>query len=175
MWDPHAAAHAHDRKVETDIAGMDVPAPNIYWRQIRAYLQRKTDRGQIRSGVRALVQLDRAPDMQITAGPAIYKSPCDACIQFHSGAQLSFGLTLRRDGNRSRLLAYRFHLALPGYSGLSFIRIDLNFLTDGCDPLQIPRSHFHPGFENIHLPFPVLSPLEILDRIFHVIEPSFTR
>jgi hypothetical protein len=32
----------------------------------------------------------------------------------------------------------------------------------------------HPGFEGIHMPFPVMTPIEVLDRIVHVIEPHFT-
>ena len=85
------------------------------------------------------------------------------------------GTGLRFDGEASSLLAYRFYLRLPPSSGLPFFRIDLNLSKGNYDPLDQPRSHLHPGFENVHLPFPVLEPLAVLDRFVHVIEPYFTR
>jgi hypothetical protein len=72
-------------------------------------------------------------------------------------------------------VSYRFHLHLPPTSGLRFVRIDLNSYKEGHDQLHMPRSHVHPGFEGIHIPFPAMRPLEVLDRIFHVIEPHFGR
>ena len=115
-------------------------------------------------------------ETQINAGPTIFREPCSRCVQFESGAQLSFGITFRENEvtGRTEILSYRFHLQLLPASGLRFVRVDLNPLGGANDPLHVPRSHVHPGFERVHIPFPAMRPLEVLDRIFHVIEPAFT-
>ena len=176
-WDPAEAARALERKTADDLGRLKLPAPHECFRQIRIYLQRLTDTGRTTNGARLLSQrtLDNG-DSQINAGPTTVKQhlPCGDCIQFRSGAQLSFGITLRSNGKASSLLAYRFYLKLPSGSGLGFVRIDLNGLSTDYNPLRMPRSHFHPGFEHIHLPFPVIEPLAVLDRIVHVIEPHFS-
>ena len=173
--DPNAIALAFEAKAEAYLRGLALPKPDAYYREIRNYLQRERDKGRIKTGhqsVRILKQQDGST--LINVGPSIYKNPCQECIQFQSTAELSLGITLSTQGSDTELLSYRFHLQLPERSGLSFVRIDLNGPPKaGHDHLQVPRSHVHPGFEEAHIPFPVMTPLEVLDRIFHVIEPHF--
>jgi hypothetical protein len=69
------------------------------------------------------------------------------------------------------LAAYRFQLNLPDGNSPSFYRFDLNPEAHET-PLFEPRCHLHPGLEEVRLPCPVLTPLEVLDRIFLVIEPQ---
>jgi hypothetical protein len=175
-WNRTGAAKALEARTEADLANMGLPPPQEYFREVRIYLQRMTDAGRTRNGVHVLSRRSlESGDTQINAGPTIFREPCEDCIQFHSGAQLSFGVTLRFDGAQTTLLSYRFYLALLPASGLRFVRIDLNSPKDVYDPLHVPRCHIHPGFEGIHIPFPAMGPLEVLDRIVHVIEPHFTR
>jgi len=174
-WNRAGAARALEARTAADLVHMDVSAPHECFREIRFYLQRATDTGRTRNGVHVLSRRElENGDTQINAGPTIFREPCETCIQFPSGAQLSFGITLRFDGSQTTLLAYRFYLHLLPASGLRFIRIDLNSPKEDYDPLHLPRSHMHPGFEGIHIPFPAMRPLEILDRMIHVIEPHFT-
>jgi len=174
-WDGVGAAKALEARTEADLASISLPHPHEYFSKIRIYLQRMTDTGRTRNGVRVLSQRSlQNGDTQINAGPTILRKPCESCIQFRSGAQLSFGVTLRFDGRQTTLLSYRFSLSLLPASGLRFVRIDLNAPKEAYDPLHMPRCHIHPGFENIHIPFPVMEPIEVLDRIVHVIEPHFT-
>jgi hypothetical protein len=84
---------------------------------------------------------------------------------------LSFGITLRQANQRCSLVAYRFQLNLPDGHSTSFYRFDLNEKAHDT-PLLEPLCHFHPGTEEVRLPCPVLTPLEVLDRIFLVIEPQ---
>ncbi len=116
-----------------------------------------TDKRRTRDGSRLVSrkELDNG-DMEINAGPTIFPSPCESCIHFTSGAGLCFGITLRSADQGSKILAYRFYLQLPSRSGLSFLGFDLNPPKDDYDPLHQPRSHMHPGFEGIHIPFPVM-------------------
>jgi hypothetical protein len=176
-WDRIRAASALETRTEADLANIGLPPPHQYFRDVRIYLQRMTDVGRIRNGVHVLKQ--KSPEIgvtQIDAGPTTFREPCGDCIRFDSGAQLSFGIMLRFDGARTTLISYRFYLNLLPASGLRFVRIDLNAPKDKdkYDPLHMPRCHMHPGFEGIHIPFPVMAPIEVLDRIVHVIEPHFT-
>ena len=50
-------------------------------------------------------------------------------------------------------------------------RFDLNDKAHDS-PLHEPRCHYHPGADDVRLPCPALTPLEVLDRIFLVIEPQ---
>jgi len=175
-WDSGNAAKGLDARTAADINGFDLAAPDECLREIRVYLQRMTDRGRTTNGPRVLfLRQGENGYTQIDAGPTVFREPCGRCIHFRSGAELSFGITLRYDGAKSTLVSYRFHVQLLPLSGLQFVRIDLNLPKESYDPLHIPRSHMHPGFEGIHIPFPVMRPLEVLDRIFHVIEPHFSR
>ena len=175
-WDRIGAAKALEARTEEDLAKILLPPPDEYFRKIRIYLQRLTDTGRTANGVHVLSRRSlHSGDSQINAGPTILKEPCESCIHFRSGAQLSFGVTLRSDGKQTTLLSYRFYLSLLPASGLRFVRIDLNAPKDAYDPLHMPRCHIHPGFEGIHIPFPVMGPIEVLDRIVHVIEPHFTQ
>lgn len=175
-WNSTEAAKVLEARTEADLVKISLPPPHEFFRDVRIYLQRVTDRGRTSNGVHALSQLSLSNgDSQINAGPTIFRDPCENCIRFQSGAQLAFGVTLRYDGARSILLAYRFYLSLLPASGLRFVRIDLNTPKETYDPLHMPRCHMHPGFEGIHIPFPVMGPIEVLDRVVHVIEPHFTR
>jgi len=173
-WNPAGAARALEVRTAADLGNIELPAPHECLREIRLYLQRMTDTGRTKNGVHQLSSrtLENG-DSQINAGPTIFREPCSNCIQFLSGSQLSFGITLRFDCAKTTLLAYRFYLCLLPRSGLRFVRIDLNAPNPNYDPLHVPRSHMHPGFEGVHIPFPVMRPMEILDRMVHVIEPHF--
>ncbi len=175
QWNSNEAATLFEARTDEACAKIDLPPPHEHLRELRIYLQRMTDTGRTSNGAHLLSRrgLENG-DTQINAGPTIFHEPCTTCIQFRSGAQLSFGITLRVGATSTSLLSYRFHLSLFPASGLRFIRIDLHAHKEGYDPLHMPRSHMHPGFESVHIPFPVMSPLEVPDRIFNVIEPRFT-
>jgi hypothetical protein len=174
-WDANEAAKLFDQKAAEYLDNLIIPSPTDFLRQLKSYLQRMMDKDWITEGVQHVKQ-KRAEngDILISAGPQIHKVD-EPSIRFFSGAQLSFGITLRDEIARSRLISYCFHLQLPLGSKLEFFRIDLNPPKDKYDPLDQPRSHMHPGFRGIHVPFPTMSPLEVLDRIFYVIEPHFTK
>lgn len=173
-WDARAAAF--ERRTADELDELHIPPPRQYASEIRYYLQRMTDTDQTKNGAHLVKTRSGEPgETVIDVGPTVFREPCDDCVLFKSGAKLSFGITLRQDAERTRLLAYRFYLQLLPTSGLRFIRIDLNRPKDNYDQLQQPRSHMHHGFGNVHFPYPVMSPIEVLDRIFEVIEPAFTR
>ena len=174
-WDARAAAALFESRTAEDLAKLELSPPEQCFREMRFYLQRMTDKGRTISGTQPLKKYKLSTgETQINAGPTVFRDPCESCVRFRSGAQLSFGVILRLRDGRTKLLAYRFHLELLSTSGLPFVRIELNPSKDDYDPLHMPRSHLHPGYKNVHVPYPVMRPLEVLDRIFYVIEPAFT-
>ncbi len=66
-------------------------------------------------------------------------------------------------------MSYRFYLELGENSSPRFLRFDLN---PGAyaDPLKELRCHVHPGHPDIRIPLSMLSPQEVLDRIFFAVE-----
>lgn len=84
------------------------------------------------------------------------------------GAAFDFSMTVRQTGEMIELLAYDFEIRLPEGFGPSFLRFDLN--QPGHDNEKIGlRSHVHPGVneDQLMLPAPVMSPLEILRLFVH--------
>ena len=159
-WNRVEAAKALEARTEADLANISLPPPHEYFRDIRIYRQRATDGGRTRNGVHVLSRHSLGNgDTQINAGPTIFRDPCENCIQFRSGAQLAFGVTLRFDGAQSTLLAYRFYLSLLPASGLRFVRIDLNAPKETYDPLHMPLSLIHISPDSINPLFSVSSTL----------------
>lgn len=90
-------------------------------------------------------------------------------FHFDSGARLSFGLTLREVDGRSEVVSFRYHYVLPDGQSPQYLRFDLN-KAPHADPLAEPRCHLHPGIDDVRIPFSLHNPMEILDRIFFVLE-----
>lgn len=109
--------------------------------------------------------------ISINLGPSIDKGPTPGHFRLDSGARLSFGVTLQQSGSTSSLVAVRFHLHLPAGRSPEYLRFDLNPQAR-ADPLSEPRCHLHAGLDKVRLPLPVLSPFEVLDRVFFVVEPA---
>jgi hypothetical protein len=106
---------------------------------------------------------------QIDLGPTIDKGPTADHFRFDSGARLCFGLTLREVERGSQIIAFRYHYQFPDGHSSKFLRFDLND-EPKPDPLAEPRCHLHPGINDVRIPFSVHHPIDILDRIFFVLE-----
>jgi hypothetical protein len=140
--------------------------------QVRTYLLKQDVDAGKRNDVYSLFKTTTSQDVAyMTVGPSFDKGPTDSHFYFESGSRLSFGITLRGSNRRCSLVSYRFQLNLPEGCSPSFYRFDLNERAHDT-PLFEPRCHFHPGLDEVRLPCPVLTPLEVLDRIFFVIEPQ---
>jgi len=155
-----------DKKADAHI----VEASHIFLNRIRAYLFRGEQENVVNNVIALVKSKDGSGGLtEIVLGPQIDKGPSDSHFHFDSGARLSFGVTLRRDRRRSHLVAYRFHYVFADGHSPSFVRFDLN--ASGERPaLEESRCHLHPGLDRTRLPGRVLSPFEILDRIFYVLD-----
>jgi hypothetical protein len=164
-------AHKLDAKLEADVLAISLPSFKEVSASIRAYLlKQNSEIDKINNVYKILKGPTRSSSVGfITIGPQFDKEATDSHYRLKSGARLSFGMTLSEANGKCSLVAYRFHIHLGDVSGLpSFYRFDLNE-SRHATPLVEPRSHIHAGSDEVRLPFPAMSPFEILDRIFHVI------
>ncbi|MGH9444923.1 MAG: hypothetical protein ACRD3O_04235 [Terriglobia bacterium] len=163
-------AEGLDSKSHDEIGQLRLGRPNEVLSEIRAYLLRRSEEMDTRNyPIRLLKQHATNGVLLIALGPTVDKGSTPEHFHFDSGARLSFGLTLREVGRQSRLVSFRYHYQLPAARSPEYLRFDLNDAPH-ADPLVEPRCHLHPGLENVRIPLSLHHPLEILDRIFFVIE-----
>ncbi|MCX6631355.1 MAG: hypothetical protein NTW28_27395 [Candidatus Solibacter sp.] len=168
----HERAKTLDGGIEQSVEGLALRSLRDSVAQIRTYLQwQDADLGHRNNVARILRMVGNHGLTFISVGPSFDHGPTESHFKLESGARLSFGITLREANGRCSLVAYRFHLSLPEGQSPSFYRFDLNEKAHET-PLTEPRCHYHPGVDKVRLPCPVLTPLEVFDRIFLVIEPQ---
>jgi len=161
-----------DDRYEEALASIGLPSARDVAAQVRTYLQHQDAELSRKNNALSLVKQTVSQEItSITLGPAIDKEPTDRHFYLESESRLSFCIEIRETQGRCSLVAYRFHLSLPDGMSPSFYRFDLNPKPHES-PLTEPRAHYHVAMEHIRLPSPVLTPVEVLDRIFQVIEPQ---
>jgi len=159
-----------DSKTDRELRELSLDPPHKVLSQIRAYLLRRSEEMQTRNNPIQLLRFYSENDCaQIDLGPTVDKGPTPEHFHFDSGARLSFGLSLREVGGRSLVMSFRYHYVLPDGQSPGYLRFDLN-VAPPPDPLAEPRCHLHPGIDDVRIPFSVHNPIEILDRIFFVLE-----
>jgi hypothetical protein len=85
-------------------------------------------------------------------------------LEREDGAWFDFTITVQEDGERLDLLAYAFEIRLLPGMGTSFLRFDLNLpapKTEGTEVTEL-RCHLHPGSDDMRVPSPLMSPVEVL-------------
>ena len=168
----HERAKALDGGIDQSLAGLALASVRDLVAQIRTYLLRQdVDIGRRNNVLRILKRVESGGVIRLSVGPSFDKGPRESHFYLESGSRLSFGIELREANGRCSLVAYRFHLSLPEGQSPSFYRFDLNDKAHDS-PLHEPRCHYHVGADDVRLPCPALTPLEVFDRIFLVIEPQ---
>jgi hypothetical protein len=165
-----------DKKVEGQLNDLKLGSRKEILSKLRAYLINRTSEINTYNNVIGNLRISpsKAPGVSIiNYGPTIDKGATEEHFQFDSGARLCFGLAFReRSSNDCEIVSYRFHYHLANGNAIEFLRFDLN--PDAHqEPLLEPRCHLHPGLEHVRLPIVALTPWEVLDRIFFVIESQF--
>lgn len=163
-------AAALDAKTGRELAGVRLGPPSQVLTQIRAYLQRRSDEMTKRNNPYELLRLSNENGFAVLLlGPTMDKGPTLQHFRLDSGARLSFGLTLREVERGSEVVSYRYQFVFPDGHSPQYLRFDLSDAPH-LDPLAEPRCHLHPGIDDVRIPFSVHNPIEILDRIFFVLE-----
>lgn len=90
------------------------------------------------------------------------REPQSAHLVRDDGSWIHFTITVDWDGKKLlSLIAYDFEIVFPAGHSPPFIRIDLNKPGHENETREL-RSHIHPGSDDLLLPAPVLTPVEIL-------------
>ena len=84
------------------------------------------------------------------------------------GAVIHFSISVKElpGSDRVRLHAYDFELYFPLKQPMWFVRFDLNEPGHENQDLGL-RSHLHPSHEDLQVPSPVLSPMEVLSFLLY--------
>jgi hypothetical protein len=165
-------AEALDSRTDRELTEARLDPPHKVLSQIRAYLLRRSEEMKTRNNLIQLLRFHPAGEFaQIDLGPSIDKGATPQHFHSDSGARLSFGLTLREVERGSQVVAYRYQFVFPDGQSPQYLRFDLNEAPH-ADPLAEPRCHLHPGIDEVRIPFSVHNPIEILDRIFFVLEKA---
>ena len=163
-------AETLDTKTDHELTQLRLDRPHKVLSQIRAYFLRRSEEMKTKNNLIQLLRFYSENDYaQIDLGPSIDKGSTPQHFHFDSGARLSFGLTLRELNRESQVISFRFHFTFPDGRSPQYLRFDLNQGLH-ADPLAEPRCHLHPGIDDVRIPFSVHHPIEILDRIFFVLE-----
>jgi hypothetical protein len=170
--DARKLARELDVQLETFARTIEGSALALFQR-VRGYLLRQDRRLGTKHNLEQIVQYDQGPGdkFQIFLGPPIDKGPSPSFFNFPSGARLSFSIAVREHDDQCDILSYRFHFNFPNGHSPEFVRIDL-LDKSHSDPLKEPLAHIHPGIHSIRLPCPPLTPIEVLDRVFFVLDPN---
>jgi hypothetical protein len=165
-------AAALDCNTHDALTALRLEPPRELFTQIRGYLFRRSQEMKTENNAYKLLSYRPSNDLaEIELAPMIDKSTTPDHFRFDSGARLSFGLILREVDGRSEVVSFRYHYVFPHGQSPHYLRFDLNKAPHD-DPLAEPRCHLHPGIDDVRIPFSVHNPLEVLDRIFFVLERS---
>ncbi len=163
-------AAALDTNTDIALTAIRLEPPRELFTQIRGYLFRRSQEMKTGNNAYKLLSYRLSKDLaEIELGPMIDKGSTPKHFHFDSGARLSFGLTLREVEGSSEVVSYRYHYEFPDGQSPQYLRFDLANAPHP-DPLAEPRCHLHPGIDDVRIPFSVHNPIEILDRIFFVLE-----
>jgi hypothetical protein len=159
-----------DARTHQELDDLRLGLPHDVLSEVRAYLLRRSEGLRTRNNPYQLLKLRQDNGFAlIVLGPTIDKGPSPDHFHLDSGACLSFGLALRVVDGGSELISFRYHYVFPAERSPKYIRFDLNEAPHH-DPLVEPRCHVHPGLDDVRIPFSLYHPIEILDRIFFVLE-----
>lgn len=142
--------------------------------ELRKSLFAAFDNGKLRTKPHEIFKLlkksrDSKGAMEIVGGEKNFNRTLNnAHFMRADGAWFDFNITVARasDGRSLALLAYDFEIRFPEHVSPAFIRFDLN--PPGHDNEAVGlRSHLHPGSDDLSVPSPLMSSLEVLDVFLH--------
>jgi hypothetical protein len=156
-------ARAREAATDAAVGEMLLEAPDYVGRQLRAYLSRQVDRGQIK-------RTDEKTPQLMTLDGGINQLACPE-VRFSSGAVLTFDIKLEKRQRGWLVRQFRFHVRLPRERNIRMVRIHLN-AGSWHDPRTVPRCHLHIDNSRAHIPFPVTDPRLMLHIICEHVEPG---
>ncbi|MDC3954132.1 hypothetical protein [Polyangium jinanense] len=150
-------------------------SPDALFKEIRQHLWQAADQGALRTPPQGIMRLlKRTSEGQprgqvaITGGEKNEKRTRDrAHFERDDGAWFDFAITVAYEpGVPLVLLGYNFEIRFPDLQSPLFVRFDVNLPGHENEALGI-RSHLHPGSDDLQVPAPFMSPLEVLDDVVY--------
>jgi hypothetical protein len=105
--------------------------------------------------------------------PSRPRDPAGSHLRRSDGAWFDFSITVRERGSQLEMLTYRFEIRFPPGMGAPFMRFDHN-LPEAIPgkPANEPRSHLHPGHDDLRVPTPQMSPEEVMRILLYELRPD---
>jgi hypothetical protein len=165
------------RALQARICGLlpPIPAsPEKLFSELRKSLRDAIDEGKLKTKPHEIFKMLKKSstskgEVEIVGGEKNFHRTLDkAHFTRADGAWFDFAITVARasDGKSLILLAYDFEIRFPEHIKPAFVRFDLNQPGHENEIIGL-RSHLHPGSDDLSVPSPLMSPLEILDVLLH--------
>lgn len=174
LSDAHKSAQALDTRLSSDVKAIKLESARKLFYRLQNYLVEQCRNHSTVNDVYSKIRFQAADSKGVALillGPSIDKGSSHEHVHLDSGGRLSFLVAVREEGGGTELVSFRFHFQLADSHSLPYLRFDLNNESH-AEPLGEPRCHLHLGIEDVRVPIPILHPVEILDRIFFIIEPK---
>lgn len=160
-------------------AGPSMPSDvRALFGEIRKYLLEAADEELLKSPPDIIIKLLKMVEdskergtAEILVGRANFKRSNDMpAFERDDGARFDFGITLRQEKSGLALIAYHFEIRFPeGCPG--FVRFDLNPPGHKNEDKGL-RAYLHPGHDDLQVPAPMMSPIEVLDVLVYGLRRS---
>jgi hypothetical protein len=165
------------RRLQARLIGIPIslpPTPEELRGQIIRVLRKASDTGRLTDSPKHIldqVVLIRSPCgtmAVITGGEKNFdRDPRLAHFTRADGAWFDFALTVRHPrGEQPVLFGYNFEIRFPADVAPAFYRTDLN-LPGHSNEAETLRCHAHPGNDDLSVPAPVMTPIEILEYFIY--------
>jgi hypothetical protein len=158
--------------LQTRICGLAPPSaasPDELFAELRKSLRNAFDEGRLTTKPHEIFKmLKKSPtargETEIVGGEKnFHRTPNKAHFTRADGAWFDFAIAVvRASAGETVTLAYDFEIRFPEHVGPAFVRFDLNQPGHDNETVGL-RSHLHPGSDDLSVPSPLMSPLEILD------------
>jgi hypothetical protein len=108
--------------------------------------------------------------------PTRSRDPDGSHLRRSDGAWFNFSIAVRENDSLLEVLTYRFEICFPTGIGAPFMRFDHNLPEeDAGKPADEPRSHLHPGHDELRVPTPQMSPEELTRILLYELRPERAR
>jgi hypothetical protein len=105
--------------------------------------------------------------------PSRSRDPAGKRLRRSDGAWFDFSITVREGGPQLEVLTYRFEIRFAPGNGAPFMRFDRNLPEISAGTLGTePRSHLHPGHDDLRVPTPQMSPAEVMRLLLYELRPE---
>jgi hypothetical protein len=165
-------AEAYEDQLSQYLAAVVPAGPFDYQERLIKYLSDLKSDGK--TGMLPAVKIvPKHPEYEIVCGAAGNReSKADPGVRLKSGSELRFSLTLQYGGEKSNcgLAVASYRLMIPGHPRCTLIRVEVE--ASSQTPRTKSRSHAHVYPEALHIPFPAMEPIAVIEKLVYEFDPQ---